>query len=132
MSQLREIQYRVLKHGTYARSGLPSFHTQNELGAPGTHIRSGIQPVPRSAASGTGFSYTALPVGHSRVYRPVMHGATGKSYTQIDVTTGGSYTSNSSNSLYLLLFSRRNCTKLSYTKHNNRADVFCWRKGRVP
>jgi hypothetical protein len=130
-SLLPQVQYRVSVHGTPASKDLPAFHTQNKtmLSRRVHHIFA--KEFLAKGEGSTGVRYTGLPAGGSPLYRQAVHGATGVSYTETRHTTGGSCTNNGRKWPKKLTFFRANCTKLSSTKHNNRAVVLLGMKGGV-
>jgi hypothetical protein len=117
--------YRVLKHGTYAKTALPSFHT------PMSGF-SGSQPSGSRVSrieSATALRCTQSPSYRTPVHRTVGHKATVHPYTKERPNTVISYTGISPKSSKRLSFPADNCTKLRSKLYNRRVDAFGVKRG---
>jgi hypothetical protein len=129
--KLRKAQYRVLKHGTLAKPGLPSFHTQNKpLGLNDGTIETATSNA-FSAEPDTVFSNTEAPAYRTQLYRVFKHAPTALRYTEVGANTVISYTRRLRNSAHLLGFPTDNYLKLSSKLYNRRVDVFSVTSGDV-
>lgn len=123
--RLKTSPYRVLKHGTLARTALPSFHTPISS----SRIARPSVVCVNSRGAATALRYTDSPSYRTPVHRVVRHATTAQPYTKKRPDTVSSYTTRLFKPPQSLGFSSDNCTKLRSKLYNRRVDVFGMRRG---